>query len=343
MKYSSVFTFLAFAALGSSLQAVSTDPMGGMIIPIKGASDTRISLPFSRAISFEGRIESISTNTITVAGTPGWADGQFVYGDADSADPANTYYLIFMSGVNEGLALEITANTADTVTLALGGESLSGVSTDAVDGDGNGDIFQIIPYWTPDTLFADTAIPDQTIIYRYLNSGTEINRSAAEVLTYFQDYGWYDSGGSISDDDPLNVAEGIIIRTPSATSDFDVTIAGAVPMYKARFVFATDGSGNPNDIIFSILSPVDVSVGASGLGNVADQTILYAYDNTDVDTNKSASAVLTYFYGYGWYDSGGNLVDDTFMLEPGQNYVLRKPGTETPDEFVWSYLPSYLE
>ncbi|WP_269539831.1 TIGR02597 family protein [Cerasicoccus fimbriatus] len=343
MKISPYLAFLAASSLAITANAATTDPMGGMVIPVKGESDTRISVPFSRAVTFEGRIDSISGSTLTILGSPSWDDGEFLYGDADSSDPANTYYAVFLTGAKEGLALEITANDANSITVALGDEDLTGVTSESADGSGNGDIIQIVPYWTPATLFSGTTVPEGSILYRYINSGNAVNRSAADVLTYFDGYGWYDNGGNLSDDDTLDIAEGVIIRTPAGSSDFDLILSGAVPMFKTRYIFSTDDSGQSNDIIFSVYTPVDVSIGDSGLGGVADQAILYAYNNDSADYNKSASSVLTYFEGYGWYDNGGNLVDNTFQLEPGQNYILRKPGTVSNDSFVWSYLPSYLE
>lgn len=344
-KFLTTITLSAVALTSALLQAATTDPIGGMVIPIKGASDTRISLPFSRAVYFEGRVDSISSNVITAVGTPGWADNQFLQGDADNPadDDSNSYYLVFLTGAKEGTALEISGNASSSVTVNLGDDDLVGVLTDAVDGAENGDIFQIIPYWTLDTLFTGSTLADQTVVFRYTNTGNAVNRSAAEVLTYFTGFGWFDTGGGVADDQPLNVAEGIIIRTPPGSSDFDIVVSGAVPMFQSRFVFATDNSGNPNDILFSVYSPVPVAVGTTGLGDVADQTVLFVYDNESTATNKSASEVLTYFDGFGWFDSLGALVDSTFMLEPGQNYILRKPGTLSADEVVWTYLPSYLQ
>ncbi len=336
-------SILSWVALGSVLSANIIDPLGGMVIPIKGNSDTRISIPFSRPVVFEARIQSYAGNQITAPGAPGWADNQFVYGDADSLDTTHTYYLVFLSGVNEGLALPITANTADTVTVNLGSESLSGVTSESVNGTGNGDIFQIVPCWTPATLFAGATVPDRTLLYRYSGSGNRTNRSPEPPLTYFSGSGWFDHLGTLSDDVPLNLAEAMVLRTPASSSDFNITVGGGVPMFKVRAVFATDSSGTANDTLFSIYSPLEVSVGASNIGVVGDRAILYIYDNNLVETNKSPTQVITYFDGFGWYDRDANLVDNSFFLQPGTSYVLRKPGTQVVDAVMWSYLPSHLE
>ncbi|GHC04052.1 TIGR02597 family protein [Cerasicoccus arenae] len=341
MKHTPYLKLFAIASVlcGPLLNAATTDPMGGMVIPIKGASDTRISIPFSRGIVFEGRIDSLSGSTITALGTPAWADDQFIYGDADSLDPANTYYMVFLTGPKEGLALEITANDASSITVALGNENLTGVQSESVDGAGNGDVFQIIPYWTPASLFASATLPDQTQILVYDNS-TINTFKAPEVYTYFDaSSNWGDTSFNLVNDAIIYPGEGLIVKTPPASSDLSLTVSGAVPMFQNRQVVASDTSAN--DLFYGVYSPIDVTLGTSNLG-IQDGTQILLYDNTASGYFK-APEVYTYFAASeNWGDTSFNLSNDV-ILPAGGSFILRKPSTGSNDSVEWTYLPNYLQ
>ncbi|MEO0795388.1 MAG: TIGR02597 family protein [Verrucomicrobiota bacterium] len=329
-------TFALVSAAAISVQAATTDPLGGIVIPINGESDTRISVPFSRAVAFEGKVNSISSNVVTALGSPDWADGRFVYGDVDSSNPANTYYLVFLSGALEGAYFEITASGSDTVTLDLDGGSLATVQTEVADGAGLGDIFQIIPYWTPATLFAGSTIPDGIELLLYNNSAIGAFKQPT-VLTYFEGFGWFNSG-SPADDTLLELGQGILVRTPPMSASFNMTVSGAVPMFQNRQVLASDT--NTNDLHYGVYSPIDTTLANSGLA-VVDGIELLAYNNDATGYFKQPT-VYTYFEGFGWFNSGTPA--DSTELRAGDAYIIRKPATGGAlDSQDWVYLPTYLQ
>jgi uncharacterized protein (TIGR02597 family) len=120
-------TLLLFAGIllaGTSLQAqsYSAPPVGFTSATCLANSDTLISLPFSRPPEFVGGITSVSGSTLTISGTTGWQDNQFVYGTALSAGGTqhNTYYALI--GTN-AIAL------AGTINLTSGSNLVTGVGT----------------------------------------------------------------------------------------------------------------------------------------------------------------------------------------------------------------------
>lgn len=147
--------------LSLSAQSVTTDPVGVINVDLPGNSDTVVSVPFHRPVEFQGSVDSIDGNQITVNGTPGWSTNQFVY---DAPGQTDTFYVLFASGEKEGMFYTIDANTADTLTLDLAGDTLAGVQSDQDDGPGMGDILKIIPYWTLGTLFGDNNDDIQGIV-----------------------------------------------------------------------------------------------------------------------------------------------------------------------------------
>src|ERR1700730_7839972 len=132
----------------------ASDPVGFTTTSLLGASDTLISIPFTRPPEFTGAIQSVSagtpTGTITAAGTPGWTASQFVY--VAGSQPKHYYALIGGGGSlnpKEGRFYPITGNGSNTLTVTTTTASdLSGITANTQ--------VTIIPYWTPATVFPPT-------------------------------------------------------------------------------------------------------------------------------------------------------------------------------------------
>ena len=69
----------------------TTDPVGYTTASLLANSDSLVSIPFTRPAAYTGAIASISGNTITLAGTPGFTASQYVYA---AGTQSNTYYAI---------------------------------------------------------------------------------------------------------------------------------------------------------------------------------------------------------------------------------------------------------
>ena len=64
---------LGIAALVATVEtasalSVSSEPVGYANLPLRGSSDSHISVPFTRPADFVGAVQSISGSTITVSG-----------------------------------------------------------------------------------------------------------------------------------------------------------------------------------------------------------------------------------------------------------------------------------
>ena len=145
LKYIATFTAIA---LNSAL-AATTDPVGFVSVSVPANSDAVLAVPLNRAATFKGMIQTISGNTITVAGTPAWATtpAQFVQALPGQVE---TYAVQLASGTKEGLIAKIVSNTANSVTIQLdAGDDLTGVVAEDADAiANNGDQIDIFPYWT---------------------------------------------------------------------------------------------------------------------------------------------------------------------------------------------------
>ncbi|MDP0500159.1 MAG: TIGR02597 family protein [Verrucomicrobiota bacterium JB022] len=333
-----LFSLSCLALAASGLHAIEafSEPAGAMRVTLRGGSDTRLGLPLDRQYLYQGRIEAVDGNVITLAGTPGWTPNQWQPQGAGD----ETYEVLVTLGVEDGMALRIVANGTNTLQVALAGDSLADVATNAANGAGQGDIIRILPSHTPASLLGAAPLPDQTILYLYDRTDPAMNKAPAAVLTYSQAYGWYDANFAVADHLPIERGTSFIVRLPKGTPDVDVILDGQVPLTSDRKVIPARAARL--DYPFSISDPIGVNIGASGLGLV-DQTMLYAYDQSSAGYNQSPSAVLTYYEGYGWYDQGFNIVDNTFILAPGAGYVLRMPSVSSPTNFVVSRLPDYVE
>src|SRR3982751_6831761 len=60
----------AFAVGSARAITVATDPVGFANISLPANSETYITVPFTRPADFVGAIQSVSTNTMTITGSP---------------------------------------------------------------------------------------------------------------------------------------------------------------------------------------------------------------------------------------------------------------------------------
>src|SRR5207237_1544432 len=146
-------TRLAVALLlsGASLNfasaqvSVTTNPVGFTNTSLLGSSDSFVSIPFTRPPEFIGGIASTTMpGAITVAGSP-WTPSQFKY--VPGSQPKHYYALIGPgAGATEGRAYAITDNTNNSLTVTTTAfDNASGIPADTQ--------IEIIPYWTPATIF----------------------------------------------------------------------------------------------------------------------------------------------------------------------------------------------
>lgn len=335
LKYLATISAMAY----SSAMAATTDPVGFVTVTVPANSDAVLAVPLNRAAAFKGMIQSISGNTITVAGTPAWstAPQQFVQSLPAQTD---TYAVQLASGAKEGLTAKILSNTANSITLELeAGDDLSGVIAEDADGvANNGDQIDIFAYWTPASLITATVAQDSQIL-QFTGSTAGVNLPANAIL-FYDSGAWYDDNFNEANHTPLPFGTAFVFRNGGASTT--VSLVGSVPMNKHRVLVRTRASNVDQDIRIGFSSPVPVPVGSIGLNFAEDDQIL-VYDNAAAGQNKPATTILYYTTSDGWVDDSFNPVGSTFMIQPGQGYVFRKKGTPTAQTIVWTALQTYLQ
>ncbi len=345
MKSTKLATLLAALAFSPAFSA-ETDPVGFVSVTVPANSDAVLAVPLNRAAEFKGVIQSISGNTITVAGTPAWAADAF----APGVTAGKTYAVQIAAGAKEGLIGKITTNTNNSITVTLeAGDDLTGIGTVAVpvDPDGAGpltaqaDQIDIAPYWTPSSLLGNS-LPAGTQFLGYEGVTAGVNKSSTEQYAATGS-GWENE--ATSDDasnTPLSFGRGFVIRNNQA-SPLTLSFVGSVPMSAARFRITAKAIGVDQDIRFGFMSPIPEAINALGIPAQTGDTIL-VFNNAAAGINKSSFKSYTFDSGTWYDDSTETAIDSTVKLEPGFGYIYRKFRQTNPalQSFVWQKVPSYL-
>jgi uncharacterized protein (TIGR02597 family) len=334
-------------ALGLTLQAasaqtpVTTDPVGFVNVTVPANSDATIAVPMNRAPEFKGVISAISGNTITVAGTPNWTANAFVQ---NLPGQTKTYAIQIASGTKEGMIGKVTANGTNTLTVQLdAGDDLTGVVAGA-----SGDQIDVMPYWTPASIFS-VVPPVGFEISGFEVGDVGVNFGASEIYSHVGANDWEDliNGGSVPHT-PLRFGSALIARN-SSSSAFTPAFVGSVPMSTFRIRLSTRAAGVAQEQYVGFLSPVPEKIASStnpnsiGIPVVAGDTIL-GFNNAATGYNKGAEEIYQWT-GFAWEDviNGVEVTPEVESLKPGFGYIFQKAATSSPVSVVWSKTPSYLQ
>src|SRR4026209_49094 len=145
-SYLAVGVYLFVVLKAAAQTSITSDPVGLTTTSCLAKSDTYVSIPFTRPSEFVGTVRSVGGNTITVNGTPGWENDQFVY--AASLQPKHYYVLIgngCTTNPKEGHVYQITGNGPNTLLVDATSDNLTGIAANTQ--------VTVIPYWTLATIF----------------------------------------------------------------------------------------------------------------------------------------------------------------------------------------------
>lgn len=354
-----------------TLAQVTTTPVGFNTVTALGSSDTRLSAPLQRTTVYQGLVQGVAGNVITLQGLPGFTANQFLY---VSGSQPNTYYVTLTTGNKKGMFYTVTANGADsgsanttTVTVDTAGDTL-----DSGSGILSGDALSIIPYWTLDTMFpGQVGITGTTNILGtgavtqvLVTDATTVGTDLASSRTYyyftgssFGGAGWRRiSGGftNIKNDDVILPDMPIIVRQNNVPTS-QLKVVGSVPASDRKYIVGTLQANKDQDNNIAIDIPVALTLtqsnlyqsgaflGTSNIFGVGGDKLL-VFD--DAVTGYDKSAAFTYYYftgtsngGAGWRRVGGGfstIRDTDVVFQPGSGYVVRKVATPTPSTAVWS-------
>lgn len=315
-----------FGSLTSaSAQSATTAPVGYVTLaseanPIPANTDVRLSVPMEASVDFTGVAASAAGTALTVTGASFTAN--------EFAPATGGYYIRLKSGDSKGLTAEITANTTDTLTLALdAGDNLTNVD--------NTTQFEIVKYFTLSTFFpSDLANGVSVLFYNNTTAGVDI--AADQIVTFFNGT-WYDNVNGQPVDASLYPGETFTVRNNTNTPIENIVITGNVPTIAHRIVL-TSLNNEQQDFALSYLSPVPELLANSSLG-FTNGDMLLSYDRS-VGKDKAASKILTFFNG-SWYNNvNGQDETSSFKLEPGEGYVLRR-AANSQGNTVWQTVQSY--
>jgi uncharacterized protein (TIGR02597 family) len=312
--------------------SVVTDPVGFTTTTLLGGSDSLISIAFTRPPEFIGAIASGSGSTITLVGNPLIAS-QFLYGGTQH----NHYYALIGpisgTGTKEGHTFQITDNTTSTLTVVTGSDNLTGIPANTQ--------VEVIPYWTPATIFpatdanvsfTPTSSPPtyQTLLRvpNYSAAGINLPYSAEY---YFNNNAWQRISGGDGSDDPLLPDGYFVVRNNNGAPTLPLTNIGSVLLKKLAVPLTATSQQQDNPV--SMVRPVNVALDATGLGpgdnsfGAGDQ--LLVFNNAAAGIDKSPSS--TYYYDTaaaipGWRLTGDTTLSDrgADIIPAGNGFVIRK-------------------
>ena len=305
-----------------------TAPVGVVHVTVQPGSDALLAVPLNRESVFQGTVSSITGNKITVSPAPAWPKN--ILAPLKTAN--QTFAVQLASGAKEGMVAKISANTADSLEVILDpGNSLAGIVA--------GDLIDIMPCWTPASLFGKT-LASGTRRLLFPTTAAGINKGASVVLQ-FNGTDWINLANKAKSSHlTLKFGDAFVLRNAAKTPQ-TVAMSGYVPMTMHRTIIRTLAASTAQDQRIGYMSPVKEVLGDTGLG-FANGDQLLAFDNAATGINKKPYTTLRYD-GTAWIDSKtATDVTRSFTLLPGTGYIYRRAATPRPVVTVWSDLQSYL-
>jgi uncharacterized protein (TIGR02597 family) len=375
MKHLLLVIAVAFAGTVGAQITATTRPFGFNAVKSLGNSDTRFSAPVQLPTEFQGLVQAVGGNTVTVQSPVNWTTSppQFVY---VAGTQPKTYRVEFTSGNRAGAYYTVTGNGSGTLTLDLQGDVI-----DEPDGVVPGDSLMVVPYWTLGTLFASlqgittttdiTGSGALTLVLLPDDTAPGVNLSYATYFYYAGTAsggpGWRKAGGSATDirnDDVILPERHVILRQQGVGTDQMVVAGGFIPTNTRRYELGTLAASTAQDNPLALDVPTAYTLaqsnligggaltGTGSLSGGGDQVLVW--DDTVAGTNKSPAK--TYFYytgtgsgGPGWRlmgDAATTLHNNDAALQPGSGFVIRKQATTTPSSVTWAvpnpYNPSLM-
>lgn len=271
-------------------QTASTTPVGYQTLTIKGSPDgstpafTALSVGFQTTSLYDGALTETTSSFVFTD-----SNASLVADTYNALDPAGSsaYYLIFTSGANEGLILDIAGNTSTTITCNSGYQSGGSFSA------ASGDTYSIRAYSKLADIFGATNTAglksggnasSSDLIYVMSTDG-----NASYTTYYYQTdnlggilggTGWRVLGDNSSDMSSIAIApdDGLIVSR-KASGDLDLVTSGVVKDSKHKRDLPAGYS--------LIAYPFPVSV------TLADSNI-YTADNGYVSGGNGSSSDLVY-------------------------------------------------
>ena len=335
-------------------EAFVSDSVGYYSVPCLPGSDTIVSVPFQRTPVQQGKLASLPNLSGSIASLVPEASPIFVSRDFLS----EPHYLVFRGASSgSGWHFPIVFQDEATLKIELGQQNLPDLSI--------GDVFEVIPYWTLETLFpiGDSTIHDSTNLL-LSGRGSEIlffDRESASIdlapsRKFFRTaQGWKEAIRGFPDADQVTIPPGVsfVIRHPANAASTTFVAFQKVDSDIKAYPLKTSVD-QPRDNHLASVRPVPVKLRnldleAPAFSESASTAIsdrkdeLHVFDNTASAINRKASAI--YFrVGGQWVESDQSQsfpIADDVEIGPGAGLMVRKVSTADGAQTVWINTPRY--
>jgi len=292
-----------FAGLAAT---VVSEPVGfvsvNLAAPAVGSSTGKlIGVPFHRASVFLGSNVLAAANSLQST-APGWVSGQFT---------SVVHFARLRSGVYSGRFFTITANTADTLTLAASNTTF-----------GVGDTFEIFPAHTLGSLFG-TSTPAFGLQTGSTESSADLVRCivGGTWVSYFHNGSqWRTAADSTSQNNTvIPPDQGVFVVRRSPTS-LDITLQGAVSVTAESSSITGTGQGvlGPRFPLPTTLASLGVQ-SCSGWRKARSASLA----DTVLVWNGGDWSVF-YHNGASWRRAGASSAQDSTVIPAGEAVLIRR-------------------
>jgi len=324
------------------------------MVTCTGGSDTVVSIPFHRPVRFSSAVSENPVVSATTASLGFQADRELLTNELTD----EPHYLQFTGGSRNGWVYPVTSHDADSITIDLENDNLAGVE--------DGDIFEVIPYWTLATLFppaeqttvhpsAGKLAPQResrVLFFDEIGEGTNL---APDRIHFLTSEGWFcsDRGFPAADDTVIPPGKAFVIRHPDNAASTEFAARWYVHARGHSSALRTrSGQGNSQDTTVALLRPVAVKLSDLDLGvsftdspsnsssDRRDELVLY--DNLTAAFNKEPS-VIYFRVGGEWRRDDGNSypASDDEEIPSTTGLLIRKSSTAAGASVRWLNLPRY--
>lgn len=355
------FVMGAAVALVAHAQTATTTPVGYVTIACPANSDTIVGVPLKQptvaagALSANPSVASGSA-TLTISGAA-FTASQF----------ANSHYVKFTSGASSGKYYAVTANTTNTLTVDLNGDTLGAVQNDTL---------SVTKFWTLGELFNPAqSTTDPTTTGNAIVASTSASPAGRRTQILIPDSS--SSGINLAPSAPFFILNGawrrhgvdvtisfndfqlwpdsyfMIRHSTGIASGTSYVSSGEVELQSTSIPLSTLVSGKQDNYI-ALVRPVDVKLKDLNLGGTSAfvsstsgtpagrRDEVYTYSNIQTAVNKSPSA--TYFYLNGAWRKVGQDVSLDFgddVISAGSGFTIRKYQTAAGATVFWNNTASY--
>ncbi len=323
MKTFLIISILSLIARFAGLAAtVVSEPVGFVTVnlaaPAIGSSTGKLlGVPFHRASVFVGSNVLAAANSLQ-ATAPGWASGQFT---------SVVHFARMRSGVYSGRFFTITANTADSLTLAANNTTF-----------GVGDTFEIFPAHTLGSLFGSTA-PAFGLQTGSSESSADLVRCivGGTWVSYFHNgTQWRTTADATSQNNTVIPPDQGVFVVRRGASSLDITLQGAVSITAESSAITGTGQGvlGPRFPLPTTLASLGVH-SCSGWRKARSASLA----DTLLFWNGGDWSVF-YHSGSSWRKAGASSTQDSTAIPAGEAVLIRrKDGASGSSEMTTMGLP----